>query len=96
MKSNVYFGPGSVGFIQLYTPFCLYSLLCLREGEAEGEGTEVRGTGMGHLRTGSSTILLLSISSIMYSTEASGDKEARLGIHPRQERNVGVKQDLSG
>lgn len=47
---------------------CVYSLLCLREGEADGEGTEVRGAGMGHLRTGSSMILLLSISSIMYST----------------------------
>lgn len=47
---------------------CVYSLLCLREGEAEGEGTEVRGAGMGHLRTGSSMILLLSISSIIYST----------------------------
>lgn len=47
---------------------CIYSLLCLREGEAEGEGTEFRGAGMGHLRIGSSTMLLLSISSTMYST----------------------------
>ena len=27
---------------------CMYLLLCLSEGEAEGEGTEVRGVGMGH------------------------------------------------
>lgn len=53
---------------------CVYSLLCLREGEAEGEGTEVRGAGMGHLRTGSSTILLLSISSIINSTETRSKK----------------------
>lgn len=47
----------------------LYSLLCLSEGEAEGEGTEVRGVGTGHLRTGSSMMLRLSISSVVYSTK---------------------------
>lgn len=73
---------------------CVYSLLCLREGEAEGEETEVRGAGMGHLRTGSSTILLLSISSIKNSTETRGEKmkgEAGRGEKTRgQEENVVV------
>jgi len=60
-------------FEPLYSQ-CGYSLLCLREGEAEGEPTEVRGAGMGHLRTGSSKMLLISISisSIIYSTEPRG------------------------
>lgn len=57
---------------------CVYSLLCLREGEADGEGTEVRGAGMGHLRTGSSMILLLSISSIMYSTLRQQEKRRKM------------------
>lgn len=73
---------------------CVYSLLCLREGEAEGEETEVRGAGMGHFRTGSSTILLLSISSIKNSTETRGEKmkgEAERGEKTRgQEENVVV------
>lgn len=43
------------------------------DGDDEGEETDVRGAGTGHLRTGSSTILLLSISSIMYS-ESRGDR----------------------
>lgn len=42
------------------------SLLCLTDGDAEGEETDARGAGTGHLQTGSSTILLLSISSVMY------------------------------
>lgn len=59
---------------------CVYVnlLLCLREGEAEGEGTEVLGAGMGHLRTGSSTILL-SISSILYSTWEKVEKCEKIG-----------------
>lgn len=52
------------------------SLLCLTDGEAEGEETDVRGAGTGHLRTGSSTMLLLSISSIMYSARR---EEAEVG-----------------
>lgn len=46
-----------------------YLLLCLSEGDAEGEGTEVRGVGTGHVRTGSSRMLSFSISSIIYSTD---------------------------
>lgn len=45
------------------------------DGDAEGEETDVRGAGTGHLRTGSSTILLLSISSIMYSECRGQTKE---------------------
>lgn len=62
---------------------CVYSLLCLREGEAEGEGTEVRGAGTGHLRTGSSKTLLLSMLSVMYSTD-TGRQGGRRGEKRRE------------
>lgn len=55
--------------VQYFMSLSSYLLLCLSEGDAEGEGTEVRGVGTGHVRTGSSRMLSFSISSIIYSTD---------------------------
>lgn len=75
------------GFI-LHCCICvhIYSLLCLREGEAEGEATEVRGAGTGHLRTGSSKTLLRSISSILYSRQGEKCWKSEMRHNEKQRR----------
>lgn len=59
----------TVQYFSCHMNLSSYLLLCLSEGDAEGEGTEVRGVGTGHVRTGSSRMLSFSISSIIYSTD---------------------------
>lgn len=64
---------------------CIDLLLCRRDGEAQGEGTEVRGAGTGHLRTGSSTMLLGSILSIIYSAVREEERRGwRMRSNDRQ------------
>lgn len=66
---------------------CIDSLLCRRDGEAQGDGTEVRGAGTGHLRTGSSTMLLGSILSIIYSAvRVEARREWRMRSNDRREK----------
>lgn len=63
------------------------------DGDAEGEETDVRGAGTGHLRTGSSTILLLSASSIMYSAwrEETEVWEVEKNEYPSQKQLLFMK-----
>lgn len=62
---------------------CDCSLLCLKDGDAEGEETDVRGAGTGHLRTGSSTMLRLSISSTVYSESRAETEDEEVGKRTR-------------
>lgn len=79
---------------------CAYLLLCLREGEAEGEGTEVRGVGTGHLRIGSSRMLSFSISSIIYSTEtwrqAGNQEDGQRGREGERQYELREKLNYAG
>lgn len=51
----------------------VHLLLCLSEGEAAGEGMEVRGAGTGHWRIGSSVTCPLSFSAIMNSVKRDNE-----------------------